>query len=80
MSLHTNNRIPAIATAFVLGASAFAGGLVLAPQKAQATPEYATQTKLPCGRCHVNPAGGGPNNAFGKAFQANGHKVPEKKK
>ena len=52
----------------------------LSPRQAQATPAYAAQTGLPCGRCHVNPAGGGPNTAFGKAFAANGHKVSAKKK
>jgi uncharacterized membrane protein len=51
----------------------------LLPRQAQATPAYAAQTVLPCGRCHVNPAGGGPNTAFGKAFAANGHKLPAKK-
>ncbi len=51
----------------------------LLPRQAQATPAYAAQTGLPCGRCHVSPAGGGPNTAFGKAFAANGHKLPAKK-
>jgi hypothetical protein len=58
-----------------------AGTMVLmAPRPAQALPKFAAQTGLPCGRCHVNPAGGGPRNAFGKAFQENGFKVPAKKK
>jgi hypothetical protein len=52
----------------------------LAPRPANALPAYSQQTGLACGRCHVNPAGGGPNTAFGKAFAANGHKVPSKKK
>ena len=51
----------------------------LLPRQAQATRAYAAQTGLPCGRCHVNPAGGGPNTAFGKVFAANGHKLPAKK-
>jgi hypothetical protein len=50
----------------------------VAPREAAATPAYASQTGLPCGKCHTNPAGGGPTNAFGKAFAANGHKVPAK--
>ena len=50
----------------------------LAPRPATALPAYAKQTGLACGRCHVSPAGGGPNTAFGKAFAANGHKVPGK--
>ena len=53
---------------------------MLFPGKANATPAYAQQTGLPCGRCHTNPAGGGPRTAFGNAFAANGHKVPGKKK
>jgi hypothetical protein len=51
------------------------GALWLTPRPANALPKYAAQTGLPCGRCHVNPAGGGPRTAFGKAFAANGHKV-----
>ena len=47
----------------------------MTPRQAQALPKYAAQTGLPCGRCHVNPAGGGPRTKFGKAFAANGHKV-----
>ncbi len=50
------------------------------PRHAAATPAYAQQTGLPCGRCHTNPAGGGPRTAFGNAFAANGHKLPSKKK
>ena len=52
--------------------------IAFAPRPAAALPSYAKQTGLACGRCHVNPAGGGPNTAFGKAFAANGHKVPGK--
>jgi hypothetical protein len=52
----------------------------LSPRQAQATPAYAAQTGLPCGRCHVSPAGGGPNTAFGKTFAANGHKLSAKRK
>jgi hypothetical protein len=42
-------------------------------------PAYAASTGKACGACHVNPAGGGPRNAFGDAFAANGHKLPAKK-
>jgi hypothetical protein len=48
--------------------------LVAAPQNAQAKPEYAAKEGKPCGYCHVNPAGGGPRNAKGKQYEANGHK------
>lgn len=44
---------------------------------ANAKPEFAAQTGLPCGRCHVNPAGGGKNTPFGEKFKANGNKLPK---
>ncbi len=64
----------ALALAVCLGALAAA----LAPQTAQALPTYAQRTGLACGRCHVDPAGGGPRTAFGRAFAANGHHLPGK--
>ena len=72
-----------IPTAAILGGVASIGFAVLlagaavtvSPRQAQALPQYAAQTGLPCGRCHVSPAGGGPRTAFGKAFAANGHKL-----
>lgn len=42
---------------------------------AQAKPEYAAQTGLPCGQCHVSPAGGGKLKSFGEKFKANGYKL-----
>jgi hypothetical protein len=60
-------------------AVAVALSAVSTPRPANALPAYAQQTGLACGRCHVNPAGGGPRNAFGKAFAANGHKLPAAK-
>jgi hypothetical protein len=56
------------------------GGLIIvaASKPATATPAYAAQTKLACGRCHASPAGGGSLTDFGKAFAANGHKLPKK--
>jgi len=62
-------------TALMLGLAVFG-----ASQPADALPSYAQQTGLGCGRCHVNPAGGGPRTSFGNAFLANGHKVPSAKK
>jgi hypothetical protein len=61
-----------------IGAVALIVGLatVIIPRPAGALPSYAQQTGLACGRCHVSPAGGGPRNAFGNAFAANGHKLP----
>ena len=61
-------------------ALAFGGLLTLAaPKPAEALPAYAAATGKACSACHVNPAGGGPRNAFGDAFAANGHKLPAKK-
>jgi mono/diheme cytochrome c family protein len=54
--------------------------LIAVPQSAVALPAYAAATGKACGACHQNPAGGGPRNAFGEAFAANGHKLPGKKK
>jgi cytochrome c553 len=69
------------AVLFVCGVAAvglLAGAISMAvPQRAQATPQYAKETGLACGRCHENPSGGGPLKAFGKKFQANGHKLPK---
>lgn len=48
----------------------------LIPQSVEALPIYARQTGLACGKCHVNPEGGGPRTAFGRAFAANGHRLP----
>jgi mono/diheme cytochrome c family protein len=68
----------------VLGAAVAAlavGGVltIAAPKTADALPAYAAQTGKACGACHTNPAGGGPRNAYGDAFAANGHKLPGKK-
>ena len=68
----------ALCLAVGVGAAILAGGTIVASNTAQAMPAYAAQTGLPCGKCHVNPAGGGPRTAFGKAFAANGHKLPKK--
>ena len=55
---------------FVVGAVAVFGA---AP--ANAKPEFSAATKLPCGQCHANPAGGGKLKAFGEKFKANGNKL-----
>src|SRR5215831_1466762 len=65
----------ATAVALIVGSIAF-----VTPRPAGALPAYATQTKKSCGDCHTNPAGGGALTAFGKAFAANGHKVPSEAK
>lgn len=77
-----NKNSPTIASRIIIvtGAGALVAGIITAaalvadPQQAQAKPEYAAKEGKPCGYCHVNPAGGGPRNARGKQYQANGHK------
>lgn len=82
---HYEGSTDAVPAAIFCGAAALAvavlvaaAAITISPRPAQALPAYAKQTGLPCGRCHVNPAGGGPNTDFGKAFAANGHKLPKK--
>ena len=58
----------ALATAVLLA------GLVAVPRSAMALPAYSQKEGKACGYCHVNPAGGGPRNAKGKQYEANGHK------
>jgi hypothetical protein len=55
---------------------ALAAAVAFSLAPARALPLYAEQTGLPCGRCHVDPAGGGPRTAFGNTFAANGHRLP----
>jgi hypothetical protein len=59
------------------GAALLIGGLAiaLAPRPAAAKPEFAAQTKKPCGFCHQNPGGGGPLTGNGTKFKANGFKL-----
>ena len=65
----------AILTLGVALGLAVTGPAMVEPEKAQALPAYAQQTGKGCGYCHVNPTGGGPRNANGKKFEANGHKL-----
>jgi len=62
-----------IATAILVSAAA----TVVGTTPANAKPEFAAQTGLPCGQCHQNPAGGGKLKSFGEKFKANGNKVPK---
>ena len=52
------------------------GATALIVAQAGALPQYATQTGLACGDCHVNPSGGGTLTSLGTAFLNNGHKLP----
>jgi hypothetical protein len=60
-----------------LAIAALTLGAVTVPRLAKAKPEFAAQTGLPCGKCHVAQAGGGKLKPFGEAFKANGYKVPK---
>jgi hypothetical protein len=51
--------------------------LLLVPQPAAATAQFATDTGKSCADCHTNPKGSGPLTALGAAFKANGNKLPK---
>jgi hypothetical protein len=53
-------------------------GTIALPRLADAKPEFAAQTGLPCGQCHVTQTGGGKLKPFGEAYKANGYKVPKR--
>lgn len=74
--MHHVKLKPAAVVAGIAALLFAAAMVVVAPQKAAATPAYAQSTGKPCGQCHANPAGGGKLTAFGSKFQANGHKLP----
>lgn len=44
--------------------------IMLSPSAALATPDYARQTGLECGQCHIDAIGGGPLTQAGKSFLA----------
>jgi mono/diheme cytochrome c family protein len=50
--------------------------VLVASRPAEATTTYAAQTGQPCAACHTKPDGGPDLTDFGKAFQANGYKLP----
>jgi hypothetical protein len=49
-----------------------AGAIILAPQKAQANPKFAADTKKACNFCHTAPP---TLNEQGQKFKANGNKL-----
>jgi hypothetical protein len=51
----------------------------IATRPARATPQFGTQTGLPCTQCHADLTTPTKLTDFGNAFHANGDKVPEKK-
>jgi hypothetical protein len=79
-SRKTSSRSTVVMTTLLTGMAAalVVATITLAPRQATAKPEFAAQTGLPCGQCHVNPAGSGPLKSFGQKFKANGFKLPGK--
>jgi hypothetical protein len=67
-------RTIVISASAALAAAVLLAGLVAVPRSATALPAYSQKEGKACGYCHVNPAGGGPRNAKGKQYEANGHK------
>jgi hypothetical protein len=63
------------ASALTIAALVAVTMLIVSSRDAAAKPEFATQTSLPCGQCHVNPGGSGKLKSFGEKFKANGFKV-----
>jgi len=63
----------AVAAALLIAGAA----CLLTFRPAAATTTYAAATGQPCAACHVQPDGGPDLTAFGKAFQANGNKLPQ---
>jgi hypothetical protein len=76
-STSTRIRIAArcIAVGVCITALLGAGAALVGTTTANAKPEFAAQTKLPCGQCHTTASGGGKLKAFGEKFKANGYKV-----
>jgi hypothetical protein len=74
----STTKAPACGSVFVGASFVVALVALAAAPPAEARPIYARQTNLPCGSCHINPQGGGPRNAFGRAFARNGHRLPGK--
>lgn len=75
----TSQRITTMTIAGTVGIMAAmlvaAMTLTVAPREAEAKPEFAQQTGLPCGQCHVNPGGSGKLKPFGQKFKNNGYKL-----
>ncbi len=64
------NRMLNVISSLFIGICVMLSCLVLVPQPAEATEEYAKETGQPCAACHLNPGGGGELTAAGKIFAA----------
>ena len=82
--LESSSRVRAksavLALTAVVTTAALAVGIIIlsAPHAARATPQFGTQTGLPCSQCHADLNTPMNLTDFGKAFLANGNKVPSK--
>jgi hypothetical protein len=72
----SSNTFESMTLTITIGAFAALGAimvaavaLIIAPPRAEATPQLATQTKFPCGQCHVSPGGGGKLKPFGQKYK-----------
>jgi hypothetical protein len=80
--LEPSSRVPVksamLALTALLATAVLTVAIVLlsAPHAAQATQQFATQTGLPCSQCHADLNAPMNLTDFGKAFLANGNKVP----
>jgi len=78
--LEPSSRVPVksatLAITALLAIATLAIGILSAPHTARATPQFATQTGLPCNQCHADLNSPMNLTDFGKAFVANGNKVP----
>jgi hypothetical protein len=62
-----------VLAAVPLVAVAAAVGVLASPREALATREFAKKEGKQCAYCHVSPKGGGPRNATGREYEANGY-------
>ena len=80
--LEPSSRVPvksvALALAVVVATAALAGAIMIlsGPHPAHATQQFATQTGQPCSQCHADLNTPMNLTDYGKAFLANGNKVP----
>jgi hypothetical protein len=75
ISHQVRKAVPSVPVVIACAVLASAVGVVVGFSPANAKPEFSAQTKMPCGQCHTNPAGGGKLKPFGEKFKANGNKL-----
>ena len=78
-SSRVKSAIFALTALLTTAALAIAIIVLSAPHAARATPQFATQTGQPCTQCHTDLNTPMNLTDYGKAFLANGNKVPASK-